>query len=168
MECTECKLGTGFTDGLSCDYTYGFAFLNQTVVGKVSTVAFRAYAFLAFASEDRADFNGFDGRCVDAVGSGIVDFLSGGNYDFTADGVDDVVYGYASEDAFTERSHNFVVVLDFGAYESAECAAVLFVDNHVVSHVDETACEVTGVGCFQGGVGKTLTGTVCGDEVFQY
>ncbi len=78
------------------------------------------------------------------------------------------MHGYASEDTFAERCDHLVVVFDFLAYEAAECAAVLFVYDDVVSHVDKTACEVTGVGGFQCRVGKTLTRTVGRDEVFEH
>ncbi len=75
---------------------------------------------------------------------------------------------HTAEDAFAERCHNFVVVLDFTAYEATERAAVLLVDDDVVGNVNQTAGEVTGVGGFKGGIGKTLTGTVGRDEVLEY
>ncbi len=37
-----------------------------------------------------------------------------------------------------------------------------------MGNVDKTAGKITCVGCLQGGVGKTLTGTVGRDEVFEH
>ena len=37
-----------------------------------------------------------------------------------------------------------------------------------MGHVDQTAGKITGVGCLERGVGKTLTGTVGRDEVFEH
>ena len=75
---------------------------------------------------------------------------------------------HAAEYTLSERCHNLVVVLDFGAYESAQGSAVLFVDDYVVGHVDQTAGKITGVGGLERGVGKTLAGTVGRDEVFEH
>ena len=75
---------------------------------------------------------------------------------------------HAAEDALCQRCHHLVVVLDLAAYEAAESAAVLLTDNHVVSHVDQTAGKITGVGGLEGGIGETLAGTVGGDEVFEH
>ena len=76
--------------------------------------------------------------------------------------------GNASEDSFAERSHDFVVLLDLGAYEAAESSAVFLADDDVVGNIDKTTCQITGVGCLQGGVGKTLAGTVGRDEVLEH
>ncbi len=48
------------------------------------------------------------------------------------------------------------------------CATIVHRDDGVLSHVHQTAGQVTCVGSFQRGVGQTLTGTVGGDEVFQH
>lgn len=74
----------------------------------------------------------------------------------------------AAEDAFAERGNHLVVVLDFGANEAAERAAVFLVDDDIVGHVDKTAGKITGVGCLEGRIGKTFTCTVGGDEVFEH
>ncbi len=37
-----------------------------------------------------------------------------------------------------------------------------------MSHIDQTASQITGVGSLQGGIGKTLAGTVGRDEVLQH
>ena len=37
-----------------------------------------------------------------------------------------------------------------------------------MSHFDQTAGKITGVGGLEGGIGETLAGTVGGDEVFEH
>ena len=74
----------------------------------------------------------------------------------------------AAEDTLAERHHHFIVFLDLGAYEAAESAAVLLVDDHIVSHINQTTGQITGVGGLQSRVGQTLSGTVGGDEVLQH
>ena len=51
MECTEGELGTGFTDRLRGDDSDSLAFLNETVVCKISAVALGANAFLGLTGE---------------------------------------------------------------------------------------------------------------------
>jgi hypothetical protein len=46
-------------------------------------------------------------------------------------------------------------------------AAILFGNDGILRHVDETAGQVTGVGRLQRRIGQTLTGTVGGVEVLK-
>ena len=168
MESTEGELGTGLADRLGGDNAYGLALLDHTVVGEVSAVALGANALLALAGEDGTDLDALDGRSVDGVGDSVGDFLACSDEDFAGEGVYDVVDADAAEDALAEGSDDFIVLLYGGADEAAEGSAVFLVDDDVVSDVDETAGEVTGVGGLQGGIGETLTGTVGGDEVLEH
>ena len=120
------------------------------------------------ACEHRADLDRLDGRCVDAVGGGVVDLLAGLYDNLAGGGVDDVVNRNAAEDALAQRGHDLVVVLDLTAYKTAQRTAVFLADDHVVCHVDQTAGKVTGVGGLEGGIGKTLSGTVGRDEVLEH
>src|SRR4029077_19683483 len=65
--------------------------------------------------------------------------------------------------------------LDFNArfenrldVDSGRGAAVEFVDDHVLRHVNQAASEVTRIGRLQRGIGQTLAGAVRGDEVLQH
>ena len=121
---------------------------------------------LAFASEHRAYFNTLDRRVVDDACNGFGNFFASRNNQFARCGMDDVVYRNTAEDAFVERRYNLVAVFKGGTNQSAQRSAVFLVDNHVVRHVNQTACEVSCIGRFHGRVGKTLTGTVRRNEVF--
>jgi hypothetical protein len=37
-------------------------------------------------------------------------------------------------------------------------AAIVFADDHILRYVDETAGQVTGIGCFKSRIGETFTG----------
>jgi len=74
----------------------------------------------------------------------------------------------AADDAVAQRfdfDAGFDNRLDEDAFVGA---AIEFVDDHVLGHVDQAAGQVTGVGGLQSGVGKAFTRTVSGDEVLQY
>ena len=79
-----------------------------------------------------------------------------------------IVQSRAAQDAIVERLHHVVVALDGRSRQAAERTAVLLVDDHVLCDVNQTACQITGVSRLQCGIGKTLTGTVRRDEVFEH
>ena len=82
--------------------------------------------------------------------------------------MNDIVNGNTSEDSVIEAADNLITILQSGADKSAQSSAVFFIDNHIMTYVNKTTGQVSGVGSLQGGVGKTLTGTVGTDEVFQH
>ena len=168
VEGTEGELRTGFTDGLGGDDADGFTLLHHLGGGEVAAVALHADAVLGFAGEDGANFDFLDAGVLDGGGDGLGDLFAGVDEDVAVFGVGDVVDGDATEDALGEGADDLVAVFEGGADESAEGAAVFFVDDDVVGDVDKTAGEVSGVGGLQGGVGQTLTGTVGGDEVLEH
>ena len=78
------------------------------------------------------------------------------------------MHGSPSEYPFSEGFHDFILALDGSGDKSSECAAVLFVDDHVMGYIHETAGQITSIGCLQGRIGKTFTCTVGADEVLQH
>ena len=67
----------------------------------------------------------------------------------------------ATDNAITQR-FNFLAALNDGASRNtAKSTAVVFTDNDVLSHVDETTSQVTRIGRLQRRVSETLTSTVC-------
>ena len=79
----------------------------------------------------------------------------------------DVVADGASEDTVFEGKKFFLSLLDRSDFDAVERTAIFFGDDHILRDVDKAACQVSGVGRFKGGIGKTFTGTVRGDEVFE-
>ena len=75
---------------------------------------------------------------------------------------------HAAKDALAERYHNLVVLLDFLTYQTTQGAAVLLMDNDIVGHIHKTTGQITCIGSLKRGIGKTLTGTVGGNEVLQH
>ncbi len=168
VECTEGQLCTRLTDSLSSDDTDGLAELYHTLGGKVASVTLHADTVLALASEHRTYLDTLDGRVFDGLGHGLCDFLTGGNEQFACHRMDDIVYGNTAENTLIQRRDDLFTVLQGGADQTAQRAAILLGDNHVVGYVDKTTGQVSGVGSLHGGVGKTLTGTVRCDEVLQH
>ena len=63
-------------------------------------------------------------------------------------------------DAVTDALHDFVVLAKGRDGESAQRVAIVFCDDHILSHVDQTTRQVTCVGRLQGSICKTLSRTV--------
>ncbi len=168
MERTQSQLCARLADRLCGDNAHGLALLHQAVGSEIAAVALGADTLLRLTGEHRADLNRLDRRLVDTVGGNVVDLLAGSHDDLTGLRIHDIVDRNAAENTLAERHHHFIVFLDLGAYEAAESAAVLLVDDHVVSHINQTTGQITGVGGLQSRVGQTLSGTVGGDEVLQH
>ena len=168
VEGLEGKLRARLTDRLGGNDADSLALLNHTVGGKVAAVALGADAALALAGENRTDLDALDGRCLDFLDGSFGYLVAGGNDELAGGRIDNIMDADTAENALAEAGHDFVVVLDFGADEAAERSAVLFVDDDVVGHVDQTAGQITGVGGLQGGIGQTLSGTVGRDEILEH
>lgn len=73
-----------------------------------------------------------------------------------------------TQDTVVERSHNILVLLYLGSRQTPQSSTVFFRDDDIVRYIDQTACQITRIGCFEGRIGKTFTGTVRRDEVLQH
>ena len=168
MEGTQSKLGTGLSDGLGCNHSDNLALLDHTAGGQVAAVALGADTLAALAGEYRTDFNLLDGQRVDKIGFLLPDFLAGLDNQLSGQRVEDIVHGSTSENSLAQRLNHFVLVLDGGCDESSQSAAVLVGDDHVVGYIHKTSGQVTCIRSLEGGIGKTLSGTVGGDEVLEH
>ena len=168
MERTQRQLCTRLTDGLRGNHAHSLTLLNHTAGGKVTSVTFGTHALLGFTGQYGTDFNTLNRRVLNLLCNGFGDFLTARNKQLAGCGMNNIMYGYTSQDTFVQRSDGFIVVLQSRTNQPAECAAVFFIDNHIVRHVHQTTGEVSGIRRLQSGIGKTLTGTMGGDEVLQH
>ena len=168
MEGTESKLRTRLTDGLCGDDTDSLALLHHAAGGKVATVALHADALAAFAGEDGTNFDFFDTALLNGHGDGLSDFFAGSYEKVAIDGMIIVVNTDAAQDTLGEAGDNLIAVLQSRAGESSERPTIFFSNDHIVADIDKTTSEITGVGSLEGGIGKTLAGTVGRDKVFEH
>ena len=82
--------------------------------------------------------------------------------------MDDVVNRHTAKDTVVELGDDLVALFDGGALKTTERAAVFLGDDDVVADIDQTASQITGVGRLHSRIGKTLTGTVRRNEVFEH
>ena len=168
MERTQRQLCTWLTDRLRSDYTDSFTFLNHTACSQITAVALGTNTLLGFTSQYRTDFNALNRRVFNLLCNGFSDFFTTCNKQFTGCGVNDIMYGYTSQNTFVQCSDCLIVILQSCTNQSAKRTAVFFVDNHIVRYVNQTTGQVSGIGRLQSGIGKTLTSTVSRDKVLQH
>src|SRR5690606_39250629 len=133
--------------------------------GQVAPVAHGAHAAPRLAGEHRANPDLFDARVLDATDRGFVEELVRLNDGLSRQRIDDLFERHAPEDAFAERLNDFAGLFELGDAETIEGSAIVHADHTILSDVDETARQVTGVSGLERGIGETLTSTVRRNEV---
>ena len=71
-------------------------------------------------------------------------------------------------DAIPEVLNHFITFFEGCCIDTTQGQTVIFPNNDVLCDVDQTTGQVTRVGCFQGRIGQTFTGAVCGDKELLY
>ena len=167
VERTHGELRAGFADRLRRDHADRFAALDQTPGRQVASVAGDANAALRFAGQHRAD--------LDALDTGRLNRRRQFFGDFLIDRHDDVAFvialifeSHAADDAVAQRFDDFARFDDRFDHDAFRRAAIVFADDHVLRHVDQTPREVTGVGRLERRIRQTLTRAVRRDEVLQH
>ena len=84
------------------------------------------------------------------------------------DRVDNIFKRCAANDAIAQRLDFLAAFNDRARRNTTQRAAVLFADDDVLGHVNQTPRQVTRVGGFERRIGETFTRAVCRDEVLQH
>ena len=153
MEGTQCKLCTRLADGLCCDDADGLALLDHLARGKVAAVALGADAVFGLAGEHRTDFDFFDVGLFDALADLFGQLFAGLDDKLVGLRVVDVVDRGTAKNLLAEALDDVLAFLEGCRGQAAQGAAVLFGDDDVVGHVDQTTGEVTGVSRLKSGIG---------------
>ena len=122
----------------------------------------------ALACEHRTNLDTLDRRIFYTLCYRFRDFLTGRKYYFTCCRIYDIVYRHTTKNALGKSRYDLVAILQCRTNKSAQRSTIFLVDDDVMRNVDKTTCKISGIGRLHGCVGKTLTGTVGRDEVFEY
>src|SRR5262249_25536624 len=87
--------------------------------------------------------------------------------DFVRKRINDVVQTHAADDAFFHGLDDVLAGFECSHRNTVDRAAVFFGDHNVVGHINQTACQVAGVGGLKRRVGQTFPATVSGDKIFE-
>ena len=137
------ELCAGFADRLGCDNANGFAYLDRVSCRKVAAIAFDTNAASRFTCQRRPDTHFLQARKLNRRTEVFIDLDVCLDDNSVIDRVDNVVERRAADDAVTERFDLFTVPDDRLSPNAAHRSAVLFGDDHVLSNVNQTACEIT-------------------------
>src|SRR5690606_22188504 len=97
-----------------------------------------------------------------------VDQSATGDNDVLGARLEHITGNDSTQNALTQRL-NDIPAFDMRLHhQTAICSAVDFGDHQVLSHVNQTTSQVTGVGGFQRRIRQPLTRTVGRDEVLKY
>src|SRR6185503_9549179 len=162
------QLRAGLADGLRGDDANRETELDQPAGREIAAVALGAHAPAGGARQHRADLHALDARVLDRVGELFVELTRRRHDDLAGRRIHDVIEGDAADDAVAEPFDDLTTGVDNRAgFDAVERAAVVLGNDHVLGDVDETACEIAGVGRLERRVRETLAGAVRRDEVLE-
>ena len=140
VESPHGELRSWLSDGLSRDDANRFTEVNKFVVGQCPPVATAANGTVGFAGEWRTNAHCCDTGLFKADGQRWIDLCIALRQN-SAIGTNHLSGGQPTHETATET---MVLRLDDNVTGRA---AIIFTDNHVLSDVDKTTGQITGVGC---------------------
>src|SRR3990172_8735224 len=161
------ELRAGLADALGGDDPDGLSLRHQPVARQVPAVAGRTDPPLGLAGEGGAHVDPIDPGRDDPVGRVLHDLRVSLDDDFAGLGMGDVCGGPASDYALVQGLEQ-PLLRRLTHPDAGGGAAVIVLDDHVLSDVDQAAGEGGAVGGAEGGVGQARAGAGGGDEVLQH
>ena len=157
VEGTHGELRSGLADRLRGDDASSFAEFDQASRGQVTAVAHHADSALRFASEHRTNLHPLDSGSLNRSGKFFGDLVVDVD-DYVAVVVFDLLERYAAHNAVTQRLDNFAGFDDTLNVDAVHGAAIVFADDDVLRHVNETPRQVAGIRRLERGVGQIPCG----------
>src|SRR5690606_4171260 len=167
VEGTHGQLGTRLTDGLRSDDTDRLTDVDAVTTSQVAAVALGADAIAGFAGDRRTHDHFVDAVELDELDPLLVNQGAGRNDDLLGTRLEHVLGDDTAQYALTQRLDH-VAAFDVRSHDQALFGAAVDLGHHqVLSHVNQTTGQITGVRGLQCGIRQTFTSTVGGDEVLQ-
>ena len=169
VECSHGQLRSRLTDRLCGDNAERIADLSKLVCRKVASIAFDTDTMFDFTSQDGTDQNTRDIAFFDQCRKFRCEFLSCLDQQTTViiNRVADILCAETSDQTLFKRKCDFIAFDNRTEPDSFERSAVFGTADDILRHIDQLTGHVTGVSGLQSGIGKSFTGTVRTDEVFQ-
>src|SRR2546427_189732 len=142
--------------------------------GEVAAVAHPAHAALRLARQDRANLHRLDARILDGLRGLLRDQLArfdqhlGPAVFIQLVWIHHLFERHAPDDALAQWLDDVFAFLQRRHLEAKDRPAVLFCNGHILSDVDQPACQITRVGRLERGIGETLPRAVRRDEVLEH
>ncbi len=167
MEGTHRELRSRFADRLRRDDAGRFAEFDESPGSQVTSVAHDANAALRFAGQHRANFHALDTGRLNRARQLFGDFMVDVDYHLSVV-VFDFFERHAANNSVAQRLDDLAGFDDTRDVNSVHGAAVVFADDHVLRHVDQTPRQIARVGGFERRIGQSFAGAVRRNEVFEH
>ena len=95
------------------------------------------------------------------------DLFSFRNQNLFCGGVVDILACRAAFDSVPNAFHDFVVLAQWGHRQAPQGVAIVFCDDDILRDIHQSTGQITRIGCLQGRVRQSFSGTVCRNEVLQ-
>src|SRR5208282_4712409 len=161
------ELGARFADGLGGDDSGSFAEFDEAARGQVAAVAHDADTAFGFAGKHGTDFYPLDAGGLNRAGEFFRDLLIDVHH-HVAVVVFQLFERYAAHNAVAQWLDDFAGFDDTRDVDAVDRAAIVFADDYVLRHIDETTSQVAGVSRLKRCIGQTFTRAVSRDEVLQH
>ena len=160
VEGTHGKLGSGLTDGLCGNDADGLTGIDLLAAGEITTVALGADAELALTGNRRANLNSVDLCRLEQITKLLIKQSACRDQYILGAGLQYVDSHGSTEHAITQVL-NYITAGNVRSNEQSVISTAVFLGDHqILSNVDKTTSQITGVCGLQGGIGQTLTCTV--------
>src|SRR5882724_6923527 len=141
MEGTHRELSSRLADGLCRDDSGRLAQFDQTSRSQVAAVAHHADSAFGLASQHRTNLHPLDTSSLDRAGELLGNFLVD-IYDHVAVVVFVLFQRYTAHDSVAQRLDNLARFHDTFHVDSIHRAAIVFADDYVLRHVNQTPRQI--------------------------
>src|SRR6185369_16094721 len=168
MESTHCKLCARLTDRLGCNYPDRVTHIDQMSACKVTAVAHCADSSSALAGKNGSNLDLLKTRIFNLLDVRLINFGIVRNKDIAGNGIKDIVKCNTAEYPVPDMFDDFSTLGQSRHYETVYSPAVSLGNDRILCDIDKPSGKISGVRRLERRIGKTLTGTVCGDKVLKY
>ena len=81
--------------------------------------------------------------------------------------IDAIVEKISAHKTVGKRLYGLLAFLYLVNEQTLVGMAIILTDDNVLRDIDKSSCKITRVGCTKSGIGKSLSGSAGGDEVFE-
>ena len=169
VEGTHGQLGTRLTDGLGGNNAHRFTHIDLMATGQVTAITGGTHTPAGGTGDRRAHQHFIHTHGFQLVDPYLIQQGAGFRQDFVLlQRVHHIPGHHTTQNTLTQTFHHVTAFNQRRHQQAFLSTTVILGDDQILSHVHQTAGQVTGVRRLQGGIGQTFTGTVSGDEVLEY
>ena len=168
MEGTHGQLRTWLTDRLGSHDSDSFSDFNILAGRHVASVTFLTYTIDGFTSKRTTDIHslntGIHNLLCKCIGNKFITFQN----DLSGLRICDFLLAVTSYQTVKQTLDDRICLTVNDCFHPVALirSTVLLLNDNILCYINQTTCQISRLGCFQGGIGQTFTHTVCGDKEF--